>query len=156
MKKLNLYKWSAILFFLVVPIAAICIDDYMVDNERTFVEIAFKWFIFSGIGLRLGTAGIKQIIHPQFTAKEIFKISENASFLVRELGFANLCFSILAILSLFINNFRVPAAITGGIYFGLAALLHIFKKKDSDNEVFAMISDIYIFAVLAILLIFNR
>ena len=154
MKKWKLYEWSIVLFFLIIPVVALFFDYYIIDTQETIIEIAFKWFVFSGIGLRLGTAGINQIVHPQFTAKEIFKLSEEgAKFVVRELGFANLCFSILAIISLFICNFRVPAAITGGLYFGLAALLHLFKKKESDTEIFAMISDIYIFIVLIVLLI---
>ena len=38
-------------------------------------------------------AGIRQITNPAFTAKEIFHIDSMASLaIVRELGFANLCF----------------------------------------------------------------
>ena len=154
MKNWKLYEWSIVLFFLIIPLTAIIANYYLVDTKETIIEIALKWFVFSGIGLRLGSAGIKQILHPQFTAKEIFKISEKrVSFVVRELGFANLCFSILAILSFFVQSFLIPAAITGGLYFGFAGLLHVFKQKESDKEIFAMISDIYIFVVLTVLVI---
>ena len=155
MKNWKLYEWSVVLFFLIIPLAATLVDVYINSSNRLMV-IAFKWFVFSGVGLRLGAAGIKQILSPEFTAKEIFNISDvRAVSVVRELGVANLCFSILAIISLFMDSFRIPAAVAGGLYFGLTGLLHVFKKKESNKEIFAMISDIYIFFVLSILLIFN-
>ena len=155
-KKWKLYEWNIVLFFLIIPLGAIFIDYYMMGNTNLFVEISLKWFVFSGIGLRLGISGIKQIFHPQFTLNEIFNISgKEAIPIVRELGFANLCFSILAIISLFYSDFRIPASIAGGLYFGLAGILHVLKKKESSKEVFAMISDIYIFIIMIILLIFN-
>jgi hypothetical protein len=75
--------------------------------------------------------------------------------IIRELGFANVCFAVLAIVSLFAPSFRMPAAIAGGIYFGLAALLHLFKPKAGGKEIFTMIFDIYIFIVLLVLTIIN-
>lgn len=154
MKKWGLYEWSILLVFLIVPLIAILVELLLIGTSQTFVAVAFKWFLFSGIGLRLGGAGIKQIMQPQFTAKEIFNIvGDGATPVVRELGFANVCFAILAVISFFVASFRIPAAITGGLYFGLAGLLHVFKPKDSNKEIFAMVSDLYIFFVLLILLI---
>lgn len=154
MKKWEIYEWSVLLFFVAVPLSGILVELLLIGTSETFVAIAFKWFLFSGVGLRLGGAGIKQVMQPQFTAKEIFNIEgDGATPVVRELGFANVCFSALAVISFFVSSFRIPAAITGGLYFGLAGLLHVFKPKDSGKEIFAMVSDFYIFFVLLILLI---
>lgn len=152
MKKLGLYEWSIILFFIIAPLAAISIEVFILHSTALLITITLKWYVFFGVGLRLGGAGLKQILQPEFTAKEIFKVKDNTAFsLVRELGFANVCFGIIGIISLFVPSFRVPAAIAGGLYFGLAGLMHLFKPKDSNEEAFAMYSDIFIFIVLAIL-----
>jgi predicted phage tail protein len=156
MKKRSLYEWSVALFFVLLPFAAIWIDLAFFADSGAFAAVAFKWFVFSGIGLRLGSSGVKQIIRPQFTAEEIFNIkNDGAAPIVRELGFANVCFAALAVTSLFVPGFRVPAAITGGLYFGFAGLLHIFKPKAGGKEIFAMVSDLYIFTVLLILTVWN-
>ena len=156
MKKTDLYEWSVILSFIIVPLTAISVETLVFDSSLRLPAIALKWFVFCGIGLRLGMAGIKQIITPQFTAKEIFKIQNDDILpIISELGFANVCFSVIAIISLFVPSFRIPAAIAGGLYFGLAGLLHITKSLDSKNEVFALVSDIFIFLVIGVLTIIN-
>ena len=42
--------------------------------RQEFSNLFSKWFIFSAVGLRLFLAGIKQIVDPAFTAKEIFHL----------------------------------------------------------------------------------
>lgn len=156
MKKLGLYEWSIILFFIVVPLGAIGAEILLFGFSFSLSELALKWFVFSGIGLRLGGAGIKQVFQPQFTAKEIFKVEDRGALpLVRELGLANICFSVIAITSLFVPSFRIPASVAGGLYFGFAGLLHVTKPKESSEEVFAMVSDLVIFLVLVVLVIIN-
>jgi len=113
-----------------------------------------KWFIFWAIGIRLFTAGFKQATNPAFTLENIFDIQNKESqVVVRELGFANICMGFLGIISLFIEQFRLSAAITGGLYFGLTGLLHVFKKRDNKNETFAMVSDLFIFILMLVFVI---
>lgn len=154
MKKWGLYEWSILLFFVIVPVVAIITECYIIKVPITRTESAFKWFVFSGIGLRLLGAGLKQTMNPSFTAREIFKLTDDAVFpIVRELGFANLCFATIAIISLFIPSFRAPSAVAGGMYFGLAGGLHLFQKEKNSEEIFAMVSDIFIFLVITSLFI---
>ncbi len=156
MKKMGLYEWSIFLFFLILPCVAILFEVFTISTSPPFSYIALKWFVFSGIGLRLGSAGLKQIIQPKFTAKEIFRSESDVAIpIIRELGFSNISFAVIALLSLFVPTFRMPAAIAGGLYFGLAGLLHVIKPKESRKEIFAMISDLFIFWVLLILMIIN-
>lgn len=153
MKKWGIYEYSIILFFIILPIGA-SIIELQTFTENATIEIFLKWYVFFAIGLRLGSAGIKQILQPQFTAENIFKIKTKEVLpLVRELGFANISLAIIALLSLALPTFRIPAAIAGGIYFGLAGFMHLNKKKSSKEEVFAMISDLFIFIVLFIILV---
>lgn len=156
MKKWGLYEWSIILLFIVVPLTAIVSELLLSGSTLPLAEIALKWMVFCAIGLRLGAAGIKQISQPLFTAKQIFKIQDDDVLpIVKELGFANVCFSVVALISLFVPTFRIPSAIGGGLYYGFAGLLHVTKPKDSSKEIFAMVSDIFIFLVLGILMAIN-
>ena len=79
MKRIGLYEISVIVFFFLFPIIGVVTDVFILKLEiNTF---------------SLMSAGLKQSISPSFTAKEIFKINEERSFvIVREIGFANISF----------------------------------------------------------------
>jgi hypothetical protein len=121
-------------------------------KEKIFsFELFGKWFIFCAVGLRLFLAGIKQTTNPAFTAQEIFHIKNSDSFpIVRELGFANLCFGLIGIISLLLPQWRIVSAFGSGLYYGIAGLQHLLKKPASVNETFALITDILIFIFLVI------
>ena len=156
MKKIGLYEISVIIFFVLLPIIAVIVEVFISKSKVNVFELMFKWFVFSGVGLRLFTAGLKQTINPSFTAKEIFKVSEEKSFLiVKEVGFANISIGLIGILSIYLPEFRLAAAAAGGLYFGLAGWLHFFNKKRSREEIFPMVTDYFIFFVLLILIIIN-
>jgi hypothetical protein len=98
---------------------------------------------FSAVGLRLFIAGIQQFLRPSFTAKEIFHITSPKSLpIVRELGFANICFGLLGIMSFFKPEWRIVSAFASSVYYALAALQHIIKTPAGGNELFALITDV--------------
>ena len=66
------------------------------------------------------------------------------------MGFANLSMGLLGICSVFRPGWIVPAAIVGGLYYGLAGVGHIFHKSKNAKEDTAMISDGFVFVVLAV------
>jgi len=111
-------------YLIVVPVLtfvlpAICtVAQLLIHKDTKFsFELFGKWFIFCAVGLRLFLAGIKQITNPAFTAKEIFHIdSINSSPIVRELGFSNLCFGLIGLISLFKPECRVVSAFGSGLY----------------------------------------
>jgi hypothetical protein len=140
---------SALTFILPVICA---FAEIIFFKEKIFsFELVGKWFIFSAVGLRLFLAGIKQTTNPSFTAQEIFHINNPESFpIVRELGFANLCFGLVGIISLFLPQWRIVSAFGSGLYFGIAGFQHLFKKRTSTNETFALVTDILIFIFLLI------
>jgi hypothetical protein len=148
-RKINIYLISVVLFMLLLPLVSTLIEMKQHDLPLSLL-LAGKWLIFWAIGVRLFIAGIRQATKPAFTAQQIFHISGTDSYpVIRELGFANICMGIVAMTSLFQSEWRMPAAVAGGLYFGLAGLLHVFKKPDSRNEIIALISDLYLFIVIA-------
>jgi hypothetical protein len=154
-RKPSLYLVSILLFMLILPIGYI-LYQWQVSGLPLGWLLIGKWFLFWAVGVRLFIAGLRQVTKPAFTAKEIFHIESEESYVViRELGFANLCFGTLGILSLFKPEWCQPAAVAGGLYFGLAGVLHLFKKPDSRNESIALISDLYILAIMGLYLFFT-
>jgi vacuolar-type H+-ATPase subunit I/STV1 len=151
--KINkVYLFTILLLMLILPVISIAVD-YKYHREPGLITSIGKWFIFWAIGIRLLLAGIRQTEKPAFTLAEIFHIKNRESeVIVRELGFANICFGITAVLSIFIPEWRAAAGFTGGLYMGIAGVYHIIKKPVGANEVIAMVSDIYIFIVLAVYL----
>jgi hypothetical protein len=147
------YFISVSLMTFVIPVTGFLIEHLTYSGILSF-ELFCKWFIFSAVGLRLVVAGLQQTIKPAFTAKEIFHIHNPESFpIVRELGFANLCFGLVGIISLFKPEWRMVSAFASGIYFGIAGLQHAIKKPAGANEKFALWTDILIFGVLLVYVI---
>ena len=135
----------------VLPVICSVIQMIVVKDTQFSFELIGKWFIFSAVGLRLFMAGIKQTTNPAFTAKEIFHIDSPESFpILRELGFANLCFGLIGIVSLFLPPWRIVSAFGSGLYYGIAGVQHLLKKSAGANEKFALITDILIFLFLLV------
>ena len=148
------YLISVSIMIFVIPTIGFLTEHILQNTHLTFGLFA-KWFIFSAVGLRLFIAGIRQSINPDFTAKEIFHIEDAKSCfsVVRELGFANICFGVIGVISLFKPEWREVSAFVSGLYFALAALLHIVRKQVGTNESFALWTNLIIFGVLLTYLI---
>ncbi|TGL44630.1 DUF6790 family protein [Leptospira perdikensis] len=133
---------------LVLPLVSVIVEFYYRSSQIRFFDLTWKWFIFWAIGVRLMTAGLNQIANPAFTAS-IMQLSESAHVVIRELGFANFLMGGLAILSLFYPSLR-PAATLGGLYLGLAGLLHVIRGIEHVNfkEATALISDLWGFLIV--------
>jgi hypothetical protein len=139
----------------IVPTIGFVIERSMSGAQFTF-ELFSKWFVFSAVGLRLFLAGIRQTTKPEFTAKQIFHINSPDSFpVVIELGFANLCFGLVGLISFFKADWRIVSASASGLYYGLAGLLHLLKKPAGTNEKFALWTDLLIFALLLLYFVRN-
>jgi hypothetical protein len=137
----------------VLPMASILIE-HVLNPAESLVFLAGRWFVFWGVGVRLGLAGLRQLFQPGFTAKEIFHMSSDEALpLVRELGVANLATAVVGLLSLILPSFVLPVAISACIFYGVAGARHAAERDRSRNENIAMASDIFLFFVLAIFLI---
>jgi hypothetical protein len=153
--KPSLYLVSVLLFMLILPVVSVLMDSYLHHRPLGWPLVG-KWFVFWSVGIRLFVAGIRQASKPEFTAREIFHFSGDESLIViRELGFANISIGLAGILSLYRADWCQIVAIAGGLFFGLAGLQHLGKKPDSSNELIALISDLYIFVILALFVFFT-
>jgi hypothetical protein len=144
-----MYFAVVILLLLVFPMISITVEALWSAHTLSVEFLIGKWFVFWGVGVRLFIAGARQVTQPRFTAQEIFGLGDRGVFpIVRELGFANLSMGLLGICSLVRSGWIVPAALVGGLYYGLAGAGHVFQKKRNAKENIAMVSDGFIFLVL--------
>ena len=142
------YVTTVLGLMVILPIASFALERSVATNVRDPSEMLFRWFIFWGIGVRLLVAGVRQIVQPSFTARDIFHLSSpDAEVVVRELGFANVCMGLAAAAAGFVASWRPCAAFTGGLYFGVAGVMHAVKRPATPNEWVALTSDLFIFGI---------
>ncbi len=135
-------------FILVLPIASIAVEVVHVGTAFSATVVA-KWFVFWAVGWRLFLAGVRQTLQPSFTAREILGLKGEESFVVvRELGFANISLGLLGLLSLIVPAWQSAAALTGGVFYGLAGVMHIRQAHRNGLENVAMVSDLFACAML--------
>jgi hypothetical protein len=145
-----MYFVSIILLLFVLPLASTGMETFTHPGAASVIDVAGKWFTFWAVGGRLFLAGATQVLRPQYTAQDILGIKvEGANLILRELGFANLSMGMLGLASLFKPEWIVPAALVGGLYYGLAGLGHLAHQDRNAKEWTALVTDLIIFAVLA-------
>jgi hypothetical protein len=142
----------------VLPIASVLIELAVSGGSADPLTSIGRWFLFWGAGVRLFIAGISQTFRPQFTAQNILgEQTPVANQLVRELGFANLGFGIVAIAGAWVPGWMVPAAIAPGVFLLLAGITHIVKRGKNAKELIATLTDLLVgvallgFVVLSLL-----
>jgi len=133
----------------VLPVASVLIEATFFKSSFAFMFLIGKWFVFWAIGARLFLAGLRQAITPQFTAEQILGLKTKEPLIViQELGFANLSIGLLGLTSILIPAWVFPAALTGGLFYGLAGFRHIASKERNRLETIALVSDLFIFVVM--------
>ncbi len=151
-RKFNSFLWMNLSLLCVLPLLSI-FGEIIFEHESLSWMLVGKWFVFWTTGIRLFTAGISQSSNPAFTAR-IFKMkNQESQVVIRELGFANISLGVMGILSVINDHWRILAAITGSLFFGLAGIQHLFKKSDSTHERIAMTGDLFVFVILVSYLI---
>lgn len=149
-----MYVAMVLLTMLLLPAGSV-LADHALHPEAAALMLIGKWFVFWGVGVRLGLAGLRQFFQPAFTAKQIFHIDgDEALPLVRELGIANFATGMVGIASLAAPSFVLPVAISAGIFYGVAGVRHISERERSFNQTVALASDLFMFAVLALFVCF--
>ena len=149
-----MYLISVVLLLLIFPAASIILEAMWRGSFAELIPLIGKWFVFWPIGVRLFVAGVRQIAQPRFTAEDIFQIKDTAVLpIVREIGFGNLAMGSLGLLTLLNPAFRLPAAIVGALYYGLAGLGHAFRGHLNAAGWTALVSDLLISFVLAVVIL---
>jgi hypothetical protein len=151
-----MYILTIIMLMFILPILAVLTELLIFHSNVGVVLLIGKWFVFWAVGVRLFSAGLRQVIRPQFTVEEIFGIRDNQQFIiVQELGFANISVGTLGIISILNVNWTLPAAIVGCLFIGLAGVRHVLRKERNLLENSAMFSNLIIFVVLLIYIIWD-
>ena len=146
-----MYFAFVVLLMFVFPAASIAIEALWFHDGSDLMFLIGKWFVFWTVGVRLLLAGIRQVTQPRFTAERIFDVKDPAAnAMVREIGFGNLAMGTVGLASLAQPAWLAPAAIVGGLYYGLAGAGHVFQSDRNFNEQTALVSDLMIFVVLAV------
>ncbi len=144
-----MYIVIVILLMFVCPALFVVTEAATSHHTASVYFLIAKWYVFWAVGIRMFTAGVWQVLQPAFTAREIFGIQSAESYpIVREVGFGTLSMGTLGICSLYRPGWIIPAALVGGLYYGLAGLLHGFRRGKNAMERTAMISDASAFLVL--------
>lgn len=129
-------------FMLLLPLLSIAAECLFYAAPLDAMLVA-KWFAFWAVGGRLLLAGLKQIAQPRYTAREILGLqSDESLILVRELGFANVAIGLLGVLGLWAPSWRLAGAFAGGVFYGLAGVMHAVQGHRNRLENVAMISDL--------------
>jgi hypothetical protein len=141
---------TVVVLMLVLPVTSVVAEKLVLLHPEPWMELIGRWFVFWGVGVRLLLAGAVQTGKPEITAR-IFDASEpSALAIVRELGFANIAMGTLGIATLGWPGSLVPAAVVGGLFYGLAGAGHTARGGGNFREQVAMYSDLLMFALLAI------
>ena len=149
-----MYLVIVILLMFVCPAVWVVFELVSSHHSVSATFLIAKWYVFWAVGIRLFTAGVRQALQPQFTAREIFGAEgAESNAIVREVGFGNLAMGTLGICTLYRPAWIIPAAIVGGLYYGLAGLMHLARKTRNSTESTAMISDAFAFVVLALVVV---
>jgi len=150
------YLLSVLLLTVVLPLVSVAFQRFGAQNAAPLPFLLGKWFVFWGAGVRLFTAGLKQLFQPEFTARQIFHMTTDEALpLVREVGAGNLAIGTAGIVSLWKPTFVLPIAIAGAIFYGIAGINHLREKARSRNENIAMVTDLWVAAVLIAFLLLS-
>jgi hypothetical protein len=145
-----MYFIIVLLLMFLAPLGSIGVEHWHLHSAASLIALTGKWFVFWSVGVRLLLAGLRQYFQPSFTARQIFHIEgDGVLAVVRELGISNFCAGIVGVLSLLYPAFVLPVAVYAAIFYGIAGLRHIAEKNKSGNEIIAMVSDLFVFVVLA-------
>ena len=140
-----MYPLIVALFMFLLPGASVA---FGYAGPESLMPLIGKWFVFWAVGERLLTAGVRQYLQPDFTAREIFHMGDEALPIVRELGVANCAVGVAGVVSLWRPDFIVPVALIAAIFYGVAGVRHVFEKGRGRNETIAMVSDLFAAAIL--------
>jgi hypothetical protein len=144
-----MYVVGVLLLMFVLPIVSIGNEHYILHSSAPLMLLVGKWFIFWSAGIRLSSAGLRQLFQPRLTTEEIFGIkSDDALPFVRELGVANLATGTVGVLSIVQSSFILPIAIIAALFFGIAGIRHLTDKHRGQKQNLALATDLFVSLVL--------
>jgi hypothetical protein len=143
------YIVLVLLVMLVFPALSVIHERFFLGSHARLPLLIGKSFVFWGVGVRVGFAGVHQAINPKYTAETILGLKTSEPWLVvRELGFANIAIGAVALGSTLAHNWLTPAALAGAVFYGLAGTNHLVTKNRNRLQNVAMLSDLFACGIL--------
>ena len=125
----------------ICPLASVLIEH--ASDKTDLALLVAKWFVFWAVGVRLLLAGVRQVSKPRYTAEKILGLKgEDVLFVVRELGFANISFGVVGLLTLVEQEWTGAVALAGGLFYGQAGINHAIQRRRNMLANVAMITDL--------------
>ncbi len=152
-KKARVFILLRILLLFALPLLSTILENQMDHSSWTKQQIG-KWFIFWNLGIDLFFTGVRQASSPELSPGNVFRFkSQESHQLTRELGFANMALGSVGILSVINDQWRLIAAIGGGLYFGLAIMLYLAKGAGNHQHRVTQLYHVLVFAGLVFCLL---
>jgi hypothetical protein len=152
MKRKELYGFMVwcVLLIVICPVLSALIESRF-DHTASMGYTLFKWFVFWAVGIRLFYKGIRLASSPHFTSMNLSRWRNRDSYvLLLELGFANMSLGTMGILSVINDQWRLIAAISGGVYYGLADMIHLVKKPMGQMDMVQLFYNLIVFVGLVL------
>lgn len=150
-----MYLVGILLLTVVLPLVSIYAQFSFASTPQSLMMLVGTWFVFWSAGVRLLVDGTLQFFRPKFTLEEIVGIAgDDALPILRELGVVNLAVGLVGIMSKFVPQFLLPVAIIGAIAYGVTGARHAAEGGRTANATAAMVSDMFVSAVLALYVIY--
>ena len=136
-------------FMVVCPLLSIAVETMGAHAAFSGLMVG-KWFVFWGVGIRLLTAGLRQILQPGYTVKTVLGMGDigQGQLFVRELGFANTAMGIGGTVSLIDPRWLLPVAAVGGVFYALAGINHALHRERGLHQHVTMASNLFIAVIL--------
>jgi hypothetical protein len=119
--------------FVGIPILGALIHLLVSKKPKTLnriIELLLVWFLGFGIGVGSIFSGLTQVFSPEMVAQSVGW--PNTPFL-REVGFANISYGILGLLSIRYRSFWAPTIIAYTVFMWGAAIGHILNIQQTGN-----------------------
>jgi hypothetical protein len=137
----------------VLPMLSVACEHHIAKTAVTGTLIG-KWLLFWAVGIRLIAAGTIQITTSMPANVGLLSNREDSNTVRKATGIANIVLAGMSFLCVANDGWSQLAAITVGVYVGLAGMQHDFKTPADTNAWINMVYDFVVFAVVAICLVF--
>ncbi|HTE28416.1 hypothetical protein [Flavitalea sp.] len=148
----SLSRFTNAILLTALPVLSVACEHHFGQAALTGTLIG-KWFAFWAIGIRLLVAGFMQLTRKS-NSRNHLSAREDSGMVKKATGVANLVLSALGFLCVASSEGSLLAAITVGVYLGLAGLQHDFKKPATASGWISLIYDFIVFSVIATCLVF--
>ena len=119
--------------FVLVPLIGAIVHLFISKKPRTknrAAEVLILWYLGIGIGIGSLFSGLTQVFSPEIVAQSV---GWPYSPFLREVGFANISYGILALIALKFRSFWAPTIIAYAIFMWGAAIGHIYDIQQTSN-----------------------